>query len=293
MHKETVIAPAPALGEGLAVTHEGHVVRLKWHRLRRRMSDPLFGAEVMARGFALGASMELDLRVRRDGGFVVLHDDMLEGETTGKGPIADLALNELKAFQFEDGRPLIFTEDLAAMLQRANPAALLQFDMKDDLAAIGGSGLGHLAALFSEIPTPMIVSGASLELIVEIGLRLPNLLRGIDPTDKLVDINREQGLGAVEKELLADLRGPTEPNTVYLAWELVLEASRLGLDLISLCHSEGKLVDAWTFTLKEPERGFSDAEWRDFSALLALKPDQISTDEALATDRAYLLRKRV
>ncbi|MDP1730296.1 MAG: glycerophosphodiester phosphodiesterase family protein [Devosia sp.] len=280
----------PTVSPGLALVHDGHVTRLKWHRLRRRMSDPLFGAEVMAEGFAQGASMELDLRVRRDGGFVVLHDDVLEGETTGTGRIADLSHNELRAVHFKDGRPLIFTEDLASMLQRADPEALLQFDMKDDLAAIGSEGLAHLAALFSQTPTPVIVSGASLEFIVEIGRQIPNLLRGIDPTDKLADLYRGQGLKAVEAELVADLRGPTQPRTVYLAWQLVLGAATEGLDLIGLCHAEGKLVDAWTFTLEDPERGFTDEEWLDFSALLALKPDQITTDEAPATERAYLLR---
>ena len=284
---------APTTPAGLALVHDGHVTRLKWHRLRRRMSDPLFSGEVMAEGFKLGASMELDLRVRRDGGFVVLHDDVLEGETTGQGRIAELALNEIKAFRFKDGRPLIFNEDLAAMLESANPAALLQFDMKDDLAGIGNNGLSHLAALFSETPTPVIVSGASLELIVEIGKRLPNLLRGIDPTEKLIEIYRGQGLKAVEKEMTPDLRGPTQPNTVYLHWRLVLDAAREGLDLIGLCHAEGKLVDAWTFTLKDPAGGFSDQEWSDFSALMALKPDQVTTDEAPATERAWLQRAAV
>lgn len=282
-------APLPAC-TGLAITQRGHVTRLKWHRLRRRMSDPLFGAEAMAQGFALGASMELDLRVRGDGGFVVLHDETLEGETDGQGRIADLSLDELEPVRFRDGRSLVFTEDLAAMLERANPAALLQFDMKDDLAAIGGRGVDHLAALFSATPTPVIVSGASLELIVAIGERLPNLLRGIDPTDKLVELWRQQGLRAVEQDLLADLRGPTEPNTVYLAWQLILEAAREGLDLIGLCHAEGRLVDAWTYTLEDPALGFSDEEWQQFSALMALRPDQVTTDEAPATERAWLLR---
>jgi len=290
MRTDPASAMDTAALQGLALSREGHVTRLKWHRLRRRLSDPLFSAEVMADGFAAGASMELDLRVRRDGGFVVLHDGLLEGETTGQGPVADLAINELKALHFQDGRPLIFTEDLAAMLHRANPGALLQFDMKDDFAAIGSNGVSHLTALFSETPTPVIVSGDSLELIAEIGLRLPNLQRGIDPTDKLVGLFRRHGPRAVEADLLADLRGPTQPDTVYLAWQLVLEAAKEELDLIALCHSEGKLVDAWTFTLKDPGRGFSDEEWRDFSALMALKPDQITTDEAPATEAAYLRR---
>ena len=45
---------------GLQIEFEGHSTLLKWHRLRRRMADPLFSAEVMAEGFRAGASMELD-----------------------------------------------------------------------------------------------------------------------------------------------------------------------------------------------------------------------------------------
>lgn len=278
---------------GLVLEYRDHRTRLKWHRLRRRLADPLFSAEVMAEGFRLGASMELDLRVRADGGFVVLHDDRLEGETTGQGTIAEMTRAQMQPFHFADdgaGRPLIFSEDLAAMLQSAHPDALLQFDMKDDFAAIGERGLAHLAEHFSATAAPVIISGDSLELIVGVRERLPQLLRGIDPTDKLAAIWRADGLAAVEAELLADLRGPTDPHTVYLYWRLVLEAAQAGLDLIGLCHAEGRLVDAWTFTLVQPATGFSDEEWRQFSALMDLRPDQITTDEAPATEAAWRRR---
>ena len=59
------------IGSGLQIVAAGHVTRLKWHRLRRSLADPEFGAAVMAEGFWVGASMELDLQVRGDGGFVV------------------------------------------------------------------------------------------------------------------------------------------------------------------------------------------------------------------------------
>jgi hypothetical protein len=71
---------------------------------------------------------------------------------------------------------------------------------------------------------------------------------------------------------------------------MLLDAAKAGLDMIALCHSEGKRVDAWTFTLKDPDGGFNDTEWTKFSALMALKPDQITTDEAPATERAWLRR---
>lgn len=276
---------------GLRIEFEGHSPLLKWHRLRRRMADPLFSAEVMAEGFKAGASMELDLRVRADGGFVVLHDKELEGETTGRGLVAQKSLADLRDLRMKDGnRPLLYSEDLAAMLQSAHPDALLQFDMKDDYEAIGSNGITHLAAHFQNIAASVIISGASLELIVAVKETLPHLKRGIDPTDKLVEIYRNQGLKAVEADLLADMRGPTEPDTIYLHWPLILQAAKEGLDLVALCSSDDKLVDAWTFTLKDPQSGFSDAEWHDFSALMALKPGQITTDEAPATERAWLKR---
>jgi glycerophosphoryl diester phosphodiesterase len=276
---------------GLRIEFEGHSPLLKWHRLRRRMADPLFSAEVMAEGFKAGASMELDLRVRADGGFVVLHDKELEGETTGRGLIAQKSLADLRDLRMKDGnRPLLYSEDLAAMLQSAHPDALLQFDMKDDYEAIGEKGIAHLAEHLQQISASVIVSAGSPELILAVKDKLPHLRRGIDPTNKLGDIAKAEGWKAVEKELLADLRGPTEPETIYLYWPMLLDAAKAGLDMIALCHSEAKLVDAWTFTLKDPDGGFSDAEWTNFSALVALKPDQITTDEALATELAWLKR---
>ncbi|OAV54115.1 glycerophosphodiester phosphodiesterase [Rhizobium sp. WYCCWR10014] len=280
--------------QGLEISHEGHRTRLKWHRLRKRVSDPLFSAEVMAEGFAAGASMELDLRVRADGGFVVLHDRKLEGETTGHGPVAEKSVSDLSDIRMQDGdRPLILSEDLAAMMQSTHPAALLQFDMKDDYEAIGARGVAHLATHFRDIAASVIVSGDSLDLIVAVKEKLPHLLRGIDPTNKLYDIRMANGWKAVETELRADLRGPTEPDTIYLHWPLILDAANAGLDMIALCQDEGKRVDAWTFTLKDPEAGFSEEEWQSFSALTALKPDQITTDEAPATERAWRRRMAV
>jgi hypothetical protein len=116
---------------------------------------------------------------------------------------------------------------------------------------------------------------------------LPRLLRGIDPTDKLVEMIRREGWGRVVDDFRADLTGPTAPDTVYLAWELVLEAERRGLDLVALAHEHEVKVDAWTFTLSNPPGGFSDEEWTAFSALMRMRPDQISTDEAIATERAW------
>jgi glycerophosphoryl diester phosphodiesterase len=274
--------------QGLGINHDGHATRLKWHRLRRSFADPLFAGAVMAEGFRLGASMELDLRVRGDHGFVVLHDEALEGETTGAGLVREASSYDIRQVTIRDGgHAPILSEDLAGMIETAHPDALLQFDMKDTLEAIGERGLAHLKDHFAGAGRSIIVSGADLDLVLAVKTELPGVYRGIDPTDKLVDICRDQGLAAAEDDLRADILGAIEPDTVYLAWELILEAARGGLDLIGLVHDLGRNVDAWTFNLKTPATGFSEAEATNFSALMALKPDQITTDEAPATERAW------
>jgi glycerophosphoryl diester phosphodiesterase len=277
--------------DGLAIVLQGRATRLKWHRLRRSLQDAEFSAGVMAEGFRLGASMELDLRVRADGGFVVLHDNVLDRETSGVGPVVMHHAGDLADLKYrQSGLPLISSEDLAALMPLAHPAALLQFDMKDDLAVIGARGLDHLVDHFGYMRAPVIISGGCVHLMRAVAERLPQVLVGIDPTDRLVSLGEAQGIAAMAAALTGELRGGVAPDTCYLAWQLVLEAQAKGLDLIALCHAEGVKVDAWTYTLADPANGFSDQEWADFSALMALGPDQITTDAAVATEAAWAAR---
>lgn len=278
-------------GNGLSIENNGHITRLKWHRLRRALTDPVFGFETLARGFELGASMELDLQIRNDGGFVVLHDDTLDRESSGNGDIRSKTAVDLAGLSYlQSGAPLLLSEHLAGMLHVAHPNALLQFDMKNDLAEVGPEGVDHLASLFADKSDHLIVSGGSTDLIVAIGDRLSGIRRGIDPTDRLVDVWRDRGLTAVEEALREEANGPAEPDMIYLAWELLLKASDAGLDLVALCHADDVRVDAWTYTLARPSAGFSAGEWQEFSALMALGPDQITTDEAVAIEAAWQAR---
>lgn len=276
------------LGSGLRITSKNHAVRLKWHRLRRSLRDPLFSVDVLRDGFRIGASMELDLRVRGDGGFVVLHDDDLQGETTGRGPIRTKTREDLSTVRFKDGsRPMLFSEELAELLSVGHPDALLQFDMKDDFETVGSAGVGHLVALFSARTDCLIISGDCLDLIAQMALHLPDLRRGIDPTDRLIRSFTSGGARQVEAELLTELRGPAEPDTIYLAWPLLLRLQEDGLDLVALCHDAGKLVDAWTFTPHDLATGLLPEESTQLQALVMLMPDQITTDEAVALEKAW------
>lgn len=269
----------------------GKRTRLKWHRLRRSMADPEFSAEVMAEGFRVGASMELDLQVRADGGFVVMHDETLDRETTGMGRVAEMDREALLSIGYrQQPRPLILSEELADMMPEAHPEALLQFDMKNDLAQIGPRGVAHLADYFADHSGAIIFSGACLRLIQTLGQAMPDARRGIDPTDRLLGVLQQEGPRAVEAAFLAELRGGTEPDMVYLQWEMVVALAADGLDLIALSQAEGVAVDAWTHSLSAPALGFTTTEWPRFRALMALGPDQITTDESIATEAAWRAR---
>ncbi|MCT7373944.1 glycerophosphodiester phosphodiesterase [Chelativorans salis] len=288
-------ASAESKGAGLAIDFGGKRIPLKWHRLRRKARDPLFGEAVLADGLKQGASMEVDLRLLRDGAFAVLHDDVLDRETNGTGPVAARTSEEIRALHYADdgaagARRVLLADDLAERLAAAHPDALLQLDMKDDLAAVGKESVEGLAALFKVHQKNLIISGDSTDLTLALAERLPEMQRGLEPSFRLLDLYRAGRKDALAGQLLDELRGPIRPHLVYLWWELVLPVAAEGIDLIGICHDEGARVDAWTFNLANPEEGFSDGEWRGFSRLLELGADQISTDEAIATERAYMPR---
>ena len=275
-------------GQGLAIESQGKLVRLKWHQLRRSRRDRVFSSEVLAAGLQLGASMELDLRVRADGGFVVLHDERLEDETTGTGIIAEMNREDVFGLRLLDGSPVLLSEELSELLSSTHEKAVLQLDMQDDLATIGARGIQHLSDRFGRARCPLIINGYDIDLIVAARDLLPFLRRGIDPSPKLVALEPNwQQVAAVMAE---NATGAGAPEMIYLQWDLLLRAAEHGVDLVQICHARGIEVDAWTFNLADPTHGFSQDEWEQFSALIALQPDQITTDDALAIERAWTMR---
>lgn len=284
--------------DGTAIVHDGRSVALKWHQLRRRRSDPLFGIAALKQGLRLGASMEIDLRITADGSFVVLHDATLDQETDGTGEIVRLTREQLTGIHYDDShlpggegkRSLLFTEDVTRLMEAGHPDSMLQLDMKDDYSAVGEAGVERLASVLQSAKLPVLVSGDSSELILALCTRLPGLMRGLEPSFRLLGLDRAGRKKEVPDQLRRELAGPLLPDMVYLNWELVLGALHDGTDLVRICHDGGTKVDAWTFNLAMPEQGFGDREWTDFLRLLELGVDQISTDEAIATTRAYNAR---
>ena len=73
----------------LFVDRDGHRTWFKWHRARRRAGDPVFTRTRILEGLRLGASIEVDLVIHGGHGFAIVHDFLLDNETTGHGPVRE------------------------------------------------------------------------------------------------------------------------------------------------------------------------------------------------------------
>ena len=141
------------MADAISVTRDGHRTFLKWHRARRRASDPVFTGRRILEGMALGASVEVDLvaprrrRLRRAArpDARARDDRPRAGARDARPPrCATLRLRD------NDGSPIadrvMLLEDLAALIARdgAHPEALLQLDYKEDAAALDPARHRHL-----------------------------------------------------------------------------------------------------------------------------------------------------
>jgi len=262
--------------DGIAIVADGHRIRLKWHRLQRRPEDIPFTPVRLREGMALGASMEVDLRRRADGGFACLHDETLDRETTGNGPVAAASFGDLQALRMRgnDGRPteerLLLLEDLTELAAAgADPATLVQLDLKEQDAALDERGVDAFHATLAPVAGRFILSGGDWAAVRRLGAGVLRL--GFDPCD-------DDTLGTLvtsadaERFIAAALERAPEAAMIYLSWPIVLRADALGVDLIAACHAAGKSVDAWTLNPDHPDAAAALAR------LAALRADQITTD---------------
>lgn len=277
----------PTLAEGLALRDGGHVIRLKWHRMKRRIGDVPFTASVLAEAFALGASCEVDLRVTGEANFAVLHDDTLDRETTGSGRVAsaeDAAIRALRMRTPEGGEtaePVLLLDDLAGLASRdAAPGTLVQLDLKEDAPAITEPVVARFAALLAPVADRFVLSGGDWAAVSRLVEAVPGLAAGFDPCD-------DEALGrlhsAADFDAFVDgalTRAPTA-STIYLAYPVILKAAAMGYDIVGAFHAAWRLIDAYTLNTTHPDAAAT------LRRLVGLKVDQVTTDEPLRLAALY------
>ena len=270
------------MNEPIAVTHNAHRTFLKWHRARRRATDPVFTGRRILEGMALGASVEVDLVVHGGDGFAVLHDhNSIASETTGDGPARALSAAQIRALNLRgnDGRPIddhvMLLEDLCALLARnpPSPAALLQLDYKEGQGPLDTATIGAFTTAVTPVAANMILSSGEAEAVAALAANTPGLRVGHDPCHRgaLEHIAQSRDFAGFVETALADA---PRAELIYLAYPLVLAAEDASFDMVEAFHLAGRRIDA--YTIKK-----ADAETLPIvQRLLALKVDQITTDDA-------------
>lgn len=264
----------------ILIERHGHRTWLKWHRARRRASDPVFTGARILEGMRLGASVEVDLVVHADRGYAVLHDLTLERETTGSGRVADWGATALRTLHLrgEDGAVLsdrvMLLEDLCALLAQedVHPNALLQLDYKEDWRVLDPAAIAAFKASVAPVARHMILSAGDAEAVRVLTAGVDGLRIGYDPChDGALDrLQQSRDFAGFVRDAVA---ASPQAELIYLAYPLVLEADRLGFDIIAAFHAAGRRIDAYTINRADA------ASAPLVERLLALKVDQITTDD--------------
>lgn len=266
--------------EPLFLDRDGHRTWLKWHRARRRATDPVFTGARILEGMRLGASVEVDLVIHADHGMAVLHDLVLDHDTTGTGPVRATSAATLRGLHLRgnDGTVLpdrvMLLEDLCALLatQPPHPDALLQLDFKEDMAALDPATIAAFGRTVASVARHMILSGGDFAAVDALTGAAPGLHMGYDPChgDSLGQL---QATGDFAGWIGAALTTAPRASLIYIAHEIVSAAADAGFDLIGAVHAAGRRVDAYTIQRVTP------ASLALVRRLLALKADQITTDD--------------
>jgi glycerophosphoryl diester phosphodiesterase len=268
------------MADAISVTHHGRRTFLKWHRARRRATDPVFTGRRILEGMAAGASVEVDLVVHGDEGFAVLHDLRLDHETTGRGLVRATPAGALRRLHLldNDGAPtddrVMLLEDLAALTTSAgaHPDALLQLDYKEDAAALTPRAIATFTQALGAAAERFILSSGDAQAVRLLAAGVPGLRIGHDPClPGAIERLKADGdfVGFVEGALAAS----PEAELIYLDHRLVLAARDAGFDLVAAFHADGRRVDAYTIG-RADAAGISAAR-----RLLELEVDQITTDD--------------
>ena len=264
----------------ISITRNDHVTWFKWHRARRRLTDPVFTGKRILEAMAMGASIEVDLVVTGDKGFAVLHDKLLDRETTGQGPVAQTSDDVIRLLRLRNNagapiaEPVMLLDDLCTLMasRTVHPDALLQLDYKEDETVLDGRAIANFRRATLPVAKNIIVSSGSAAAVKLLTDAVPGMKIGYDPCygESLAALQRTGDCAAF---VASALEASPDAEMIYLAWQIVLEAGKAGYDMIGAFHAANRRVDCWTIKASDA------ASIATVEKLLALKADQITTDD--------------
>ena len=276
------------MSDPLHIDRDGHRTWIKWHRGRRRPSDPVFTGTRIVEAMRLGASVEVDLVIHADHGCAVLHDLTLERETTGSGNVRDTDAAALRKLHLRgnDGQAVsdkvLLLDDLCDLLasEGVHPDALLQLDLKENLAALSPQIVANFGQSVAPIAGSLILSGGDFDAIAMLAKSAPGLVTGYDPCYG-ESLARLQATGDYRSFIEQALATAPDAKMIYIAYGIILSAKEVGIDIVAPVHAAGRRVDAWTINRITPQT------IGQIERLLRLKVDQITTDDPEGLAKAF------
>ena len=301
------------------LAYRGRKVLLKYHRLLSGLHpDPPNSVAALRRVLADGADVvEFDVRLTQDEKFVLIHDTMLERETSGRGPLRHVSEAQFKALRLRDSdEPAATLADVVGILREVDRPVKVQVDLKEaaPISPEVAATLFRAIAPMRDHPRISVVFGCMGDWNLRLLLRLdPGLAVGLDfgyyldaPVDGVARLPaRINAYGYLDDHPLGyrkllPVRAYLEDRMdvllnlvpgareVYVRKEFLLQALADGVNPIAFIHDRkpGTVVDVWTLYADEPEI--------DHLLLTALESgaDQVtSPDSALLVDAFETMRR--
>lgn len=264
----------------VSITRNGHKTWFKWHRGRRRAADPVFTGKRILEAMAMGASCEVDLVVTGDKGFAVLHDMVLDRETTGQGPVASTSDAVIRQLRLRDNaenpitEPVMLLDDLCTLMASGtlHPDALLQLDYKEDETVLDGRAIANFRRATLPVAGNIIVSSGSAAAVKLLTDAVPGMRSGYDPSDNLSETGPHTP-ALLQQFVDTAVAAAPSADLIYLYWGIVTRSADAGFDIVEAFHRHGRRIDAWTINTVDA------ASLEVVERLLDLEVDQITTDD--------------
>jgi glycerophosphoryl diester phosphodiesterase len=249
--------------------------------------------------------VELDINPLADGGFALLHDRFLEGETDGRGSVAAATSEAVRVLRLRwrgeltDERVALLS-DVAALTAGAQTLVELQLDLKA-YTPVPDAALVSLGRIAGPLGRRVRVSSTSDRDLRRLHELAPDLVLGFDPLRHLdVDpgpgkmasryLRRTGAYGYLDDHALAADRWGTACEYLaaraevlwaqapvamwYIRATLLARMLGDGFDWIADLHRRGARVTAWTLNPDRPHHLGLAAE------LIEHGVDRIITDDA-------------
>jgi len=246
-------------------------IRLKWHKLRRRLEDAPFDRHNLALGLAAGASLEVDLQPLACGRFVCLHDAELASETTGAGPVSGIDADAVKRLRMREGgaAPLLLDE-LVELVRSGptHPAARVQLDLQPSATPMDGARIAGFETALRGNGEAFVLSGYDWEAVSRLGSRVAGLTLGYDPSRRVRD--------GVEDLVAFVRRHAPAAEILYLHFAIVRRSQQRDDALVRRLADLGYRIDCWTL-----DHGRTDAT-DNLRAAIAAGCHEVTTNTPLA-----------